>query len=102
LGGERTSASSCVVLALALMMAAFMSNSPGRQKIINDAAVPPIMCSTEPRSDTVSDVATLLQTKTNVTVWLAHSGIERTPASASSKSCTHAVATGADRGRESW
>ena len=35
-----------------LTMAAFTSNSPGRKKIMKEAAVPPTMCKTAPRSDT--------------------------------------------------
>ena len=40
-------------------MAALMSSIPGKKKIMKEAAVPPTMCRTAPKSDTCTPTVTL-------------------------------------------
>jgi hypothetical protein len=40
--------------AVALMIAAFIRSRPGNKKIMKEAAVPPIICNTAPKSVTCS------------------------------------------------
>lgn len=83
----RTSRLRFALLAVRLMMAASMSSSPGRKKIMKLAAVPPIMCRTAPRSVTTSEVASVEPTKLMVSRLDTQRGMLLMLSVESSRSC---------------
>lgn len=77
--------------AVCLMMAAFMSSNPGRVNTMKLAAVPPIMCNTEPRSVTSMAVMTVDVTKVRVSSADSQLGTVLMFPTASNRSCSHAA-----------
>jgi hypothetical protein len=79
-------------------MAAAGKCLPGSKHVrpLHLAAVPPIMCSTWPRSVTTRDMATLLHTNTVVSRAEAHWGIDLMSHTASNRSCTATHTAGAE------